>query len=91
MSSDVVWTSKRKEAYEFAKLLTVVEGIKEVKVHKSSNIEYHIKFDIDTNVHEYSLYIELASLLKEYNLNGINTHGEKWFKAFQEINKNENH
>ncbi|WP_045518104.1 hypothetical protein [Neobacillus niacini] len=86
MSSDNVWTSKRKEAYEFAKLLTVVDGINEVKVHKSEAFEFNVIFGIDEKVHEHSLYIEMATLLKEYDLQGINTHGARWERAFQEIN-----
>ncbi|WHY88719.1 hypothetical protein QNH39_13155 [Neobacillus novalis] len=85
MSSDNVWTSNRKEAYEFAKLLTVVDGIGEVFVSKSDTFEFSVFFDIKNNVHEHSLYVEIAHLLTDYELNGINTHGEKWARAFKEV------
>ncbi|MDF0727242.1 hypothetical protein PY093_11085 [Cytobacillus sp. S13-E01] len=86
--AETVWTSNRKEAYEFAKLLTVVDGIEDVFVSVTSEaFQFQVFFDYNNKVHEHSLFVELYQLLKEYELNGINLHGEKWARAKDEVEK----
>jgi hypothetical protein len=91
MRSDNVWTSDRREAYEFAKLLTVVDGVEDVVVKVSSAFEFNVIFGIKHNVHEHTFYVEVATLIKEYNFKGLNLQGEHWERAFNEINKEENY
>ncbi|MGY3716253.1 hypothetical protein ACWE42_12105 [Sutcliffiella cohnii] len=85
MKTDSIWTANRKEAYEFAKLLTVVDGIDSVKVIQEHGLEFYVRFAIEHDIHEHSLYVELATLLHEYELHGINASGEQWAIAFDMV------
>jgi hypothetical protein len=86
MKSDTLWTGNRKDAYEIAKLLNVVEGVENVFVSVTSDaFQFRIFFQINDDVHEHSTHVELVHLLKEYQLNSINFQGERWDRAKKEV------
>lgn len=86
--SETVWTSNRKEAYEFAKLLTVVDGIENVFVSVNSEaFQFQVFFDYNNMIQEHSLFVELYQLIKEYELDSFNLPGEKWARAKKEVEK----
>jgi hypothetical protein len=86
--SDSVWSGVRKEAYEFAKLLTVVQGVSRVIVKKHSEIDFTVLFDIEQGYENQELYIELVHLIVEYDLQSICSTGEQWGRAFDEVRRN---
>lgn len=82
---DNAYTSDRREAYEFAKLLLVVDGIKHVKVEILNGIEFRVVFDIESDIHQHTLYVELVTLLKEYDLTSFYFHGgTNWENALKQ-------
>ena len=79
-------TTIMKEAYELGKLLTVIEGVSDVKVKNGGDGYYYVIFLINYN--DIEIRTEIITLVKEYDLEGINF-GHKWRIALDryDINK----
>jgi hypothetical protein len=68
-----VYTSKRKDAYSFAKLLKE-EGFIKVKIDSTNAPEYYVKFMSETDNK-----IKTFNIAKENNLHSLNFYGEYYF------------
>jgi hypothetical protein len=77
---DSCYTSDKTEAFLFAKLISKLRYVENVKVDATKKTEYYVGFKITTDSPE--VYKEIANLVRENNLLSINFYGEDWIQAF---------
>lgn len=84
---ETLYATNMKEVYELGKLLLVIEGVTDVIVRNGGDGYYYVNFVI--HFKDIGIRTEIITLIKEYELDGINFASQKWSQALDryEINK----